>query len=229
VDKARTDSGVTPAYTAASQGQAECLQLLIGAKADVDKARTDSGVTPAYIAAEKGQAECLRILCGFRSKTYMHGMNSPSVDNAQQRGKLEDVVAMELTNQRQEKLGIAKSFFQNGILDAQDPMKSRFCGLNNYEKPLKRISKIVKQWHTFDIFSGITFDKLAISLFAPHICVGFNAKKTQLSSKTTQCIQVQVEFAGSGKVLSHGFQLSRSEPVVRLGILLGTLDAVSDV
>merc|ERR1712216_1045510 len=51
----------------AQWGQAECLQLLIGAKADVDKARTDFGASPAYIAAEKGQAECMHLLIGAKA------------------------------------------------------------------------------------------------------------------------------------------------------------------
>ena len=56
------DDGITPAYIAAEKGQAECLQLLIGAKADVDKSRTDNGCNPAFAAAKEGQAECLQLL-----------------------------------------------------------------------------------------------------------------------------------------------------------------------
>ena len=89
--------------------------------------------------------------------------------------------------------------------------------------PLNRIAKIIKMWHKYGAWSNITFDALALSLFGSQICVDAKAKKTKISRKTTQFIQVQVEWAGTGKVLSHAFQLSRSEPIVRVGMLLGML------
>ena len=78
-------------------------------------------------------------------------------------------------------------------------------------------------WHMYGAWSNITFDALALSLFGSQMGVDAVANKTKISLKNTQCIQVQVEWACTGKVLSYGFQLSRSEPIVRVGMLIGTL------
>ena len=78
VDKAITDGGCTPVYIAAQNGKAECLQLLINAKADVDKAK-HNGCTPVYIAVQIGQTECLQKRRGhIRTLARLHSLEVPT-------------------------------------------------------------------------------------------------------------------------------------------------------
>ena len=221
VDKANA-KGCTAVMAAVDTAHSQCLQLLVGAKADVDIA-ADNGATPAFVAAQKNQAECLHILCGFRTKIYMKCIKPSSFDNGQESDKPKDVVTMETTNHKQEKLDIAKAHAQQALVDIHERKRRRLVSHNSYEMPLKRIAKIMKLWHKYGSCSNITFDALALSLFGSQMCADAKAKKTKISRKTTQYIQVQVEWAGTGKILSYGFQLSRSEPIVRVGMLLGML------
>lgn len=224
VDKANA-KGFTPVIVAVDMAHSECLQLLIRAKADVDIA-ANNGATPALVAIQKNQAECLHILCGFQTKLYMKYMKNSSFDNGQESGKPKDVVTIETTNYKQEKLDIAKLHAQHFIEDTHQRKRRRLARHNSdniYEMPLRRIAKIIKMWHKYGAWSNITFDALALSLFGSQMGVDAEAMKTEISRKTTQCYHVQVEWACTGNVLSYGFQLSRSEPIVCVGMLLGML------
>ena len=55
-------------HTATKEGKAECLQMLINAKADVNK-KDYRGWTPANWTAYKGQAECLQILIDTKAES----------------------------------------------------------------------------------------------------------------------------------------------------------------
>ena len=61
-DKATTDTGATPLFTAAVIGHLEVVRTLLEAGADKDKASTDTGATPLFMAAENGHLEVVRTL-----------------------------------------------------------------------------------------------------------------------------------------------------------------------
>ena len=52
--------------TTPTTGQAECMKLLLRAKADVHH-DTDYGCTPKNIAAQKGQIQCVKLLIGAKA------------------------------------------------------------------------------------------------------------------------------------------------------------------
>ena len=64
MNKARTDSGETPLYIASFNGHTECVEMLLGAGADVNKARTDTGETPLYTASQESYTKVVEILLG---------------------------------------------------------------------------------------------------------------------------------------------------------------------
>jgi hypothetical protein len=62
--------GFSPAWAAAASGNADCLQLLLAAGADVNKCNED-GVAPVCIAAQKGHVACLVHLLHARCDVHV--------------------------------------------------------------------------------------------------------------------------------------------------------------
>ncbi|KAJ2504103.1 phosphate system positive regulatory protein pho81, partial [Coemansia sp. RSA 2052] len=60
-DIADKDLGWTPVFYAASEGNLECIQILLDAGCDID-AVDENGHTPAYFAANEGHLDCVDLL-----------------------------------------------------------------------------------------------------------------------------------------------------------------------
>ena len=64
MNKARTDNGTTPLYTACYYGHTSIVEALLGRGADVNKAMTSDGATPVFIACQKGHTSIVEALLG---------------------------------------------------------------------------------------------------------------------------------------------------------------------
>ena len=84
----------SPISTAAQNGHAECLKLLLAAGGDVNKCNND-GFSPIYTAAQKGHAECLKLLLGAGADPRSSWKGTPALEIARQKGHSECVRALE--------------------------------------------------------------------------------------------------------------------------------------
>jgi ankyrin repeat protein len=55
-------AGAAAVWIAACNGHADCVQILIEAKADLDKESSDHQMTPTYMASQNGHLACLQAL-----------------------------------------------------------------------------------------------------------------------------------------------------------------------
>lgn len=89
----------------------------------------------------------------------------------------------------------------------------------------RTIAKIVRKWHNNEyIFEPLTLKKLYQSLYQKSsLTENDNNGKNLPNSKCDGYIHMTVEYAGSGKVLSYAFKVSKVEPLINLRRLLGEL------
>jgi ankyrin repeat protein len=66
MEKAKTDTGFTPLYSASQNGHLNVVDALLRAGADVNKAKND-GATPLFAACLKGHRACVEALVRARA------------------------------------------------------------------------------------------------------------------------------------------------------------------
>lgn len=115
----------------------------------------------------------------------------------------------------------ARAKLEDAIANARQKIEKSPCKRSK-EQTLKlpknnAVCKIIDNWHNYpNFYAPLTLKKIYFCLFGVY-------SHTDLNLESAEHLHVSVEWAGSGKILSRDFLLSKAAPIENLGALVGTL------